>query len=83
MLEHQVVRKLTNTCSPTKAFNIVNPGQDLIPATAFAAMSYKLAELAQERIRRLIINVPPRSGKSLLASVALPAFTLGQDPPAG
>ena len=63
-----------------KAFNIVNPGQDLIPTPAFLAMSHKLAELAQGRIRRLVINVPPRSGKSLLASIALPAFILGRDP---
>lgn len=33
-------------------------------------------------IRRLIINVPPRSLKSLLTSVALPAFWLGHDPSA-
>lgn len=64
----------------TKAFNIVNQGQELIPATAFLAMSHKLAEVEQGHIRRLIINVPPRSGKSLLASVALPAFLLGRDP---
>jgi predicted phage terminase large subunit-like protein len=63
-----------------KAFNIVNPGQDLIPTPAFLAISHKLAELAQGRIRRLVINVPPRSGKSLLASIALPAFILGRDP---
>lgn len=32
--------------------------------------------------RRLIINVPPRSLKSMLASVALPAFWLGHNPSA-
>ena len=63
-----------------KAFNVVNPGHDLIPTAAFLAISHKLAEVAQGRIRRLIINVPPRSGKSLMASVALPAFMLGHDP---
>lgn len=34
------------------------------------------------RTRRLIINIPPRYGKSLMASVALPAFILGRDPAA-
>jgi len=63
-----------------KAFNIINRGQALIPTAAFCAMSQKLSELVRGSIRRLIINVPPRSGKSLLASVALPAFMLGQDP---
>jgi hypothetical protein len=32
------------------------------------------------RIRRLIINVPPRHLKSHLASVAFPAWSLGHDP---
>jgi hypothetical protein len=63
-----------------KAFNIVNPGQDLIPTAPFWVMAHKLSEVAQGRIRRLIVNVPPRSGKSSLASVALPAYMLGRDP---
>jgi hypothetical protein len=33
----------------------------------------KLAAVYQGRIRRLIVNVPPRYLKSLLASVAFPA----------
>ncbi|HEX3413773.1 MAG TPA: terminase, partial [Stellaceae bacterium] len=34
------------------------------------------------KIRRLIINLPPRHLKSLLASVAFPAWCLGHDPSA-
>ena len=34
------------------------------------------------RIRRLILCVPPRHLKSLLASVAFPAWCLGHDPSA-
>ena len=63
-----------------KAFNVVNPGQVLFPTAAFLAISQKLAEVEAGRIRRLLINVPPRSGKSLLASIAFPAFVLGRDP---
>jgi hypothetical protein len=43
------------------------------------------AKLAAERagkIRRLIINLPPRHLKSLLASIAFPAWCLGHDPSA-
>ena len=36
----------------------------------------------QGKIRRLIINVPPRHLKSLLASIAFPAWCLGHDPSA-
>jgi hypothetical protein len=32
------------------------------------------------KIRRLIINAPPRSLKSLITSIAFPAFVLGHDP---
>jgi predicted phage terminase large subunit-like protein len=63
-----------------KAFNILNPGQELVPTVGFLAMAHKLGEVAQGKCRRLIINVPPRSGKSLLGSVALPSFVLGHDP---
>ena len=32
------------------------------------------------KLRRLLVNVPPRSLKSIVYSVALPAFILGHDP---
>jgi hypothetical protein len=38
--------------------------------------------LRKGHIRRLIINMPPRYLKSLLASVAFPAWCLGHDPAA-
>jgi hypothetical protein len=40
----------------------------------------KLAALRGGKIRRLVINLPPRHLKSLLASVAFPAWCLGHDP---
>jgi len=63
-----------------KAFNILNGGPDLSTTLAFAAISHKLAQVEAGCIRRLLINVPPRSGKSLLASIAFPAFVLGRNP---
>jgi predicted phage terminase large subunit-like protein len=62
-----------------KVFNMVNPGTVLHPTAAFAAISHKLAEVEAGRIRRLIINVPPRYGKSVLSSIAFPAFVLGRN----
>ena len=64
----------------TKAFNIVNPGQQFHGSFAFLAIAHALSEVDAGRIQRLIITVPPRSGKSLLASIAFPAFILGRDP---
>jgi predicted phage terminase large subunit-like protein len=43
-------------------------------------MAAKLDACRRGEIRRLIINVPPRSLKSLCASVALPAWILGHNP---
>jgi hypothetical protein len=45
-------------------------------------MAGKLAAVYHGRTRRLIISVPPRHLKSLLASVAFPAWCLGHDPSA-
>ena len=39
-----------------------------------------LEQIRLGKIKRLIITVPPRSLKSILCSVAFPAFVLGHDP---
>ena len=41
-----------------------------------------LEDVLTGKRRRVIINIPPRYGKSLIASVAFPAFILGRDPTA-
>jgi hypothetical protein len=43
-------------------------------------MTAKLAAVYQGQIRRLIVNVPPRYLKSLLGSVAFPAWCCGRQP---
>jgi predicted phage terminase large subunit-like protein len=44
------------------------------------AIAYQLERVRRGEITRLIINMPPRSLKSIMASVAFPAFVLGHDP---
>lgn len=44
------------------------------------AIAWHLDQVRKGNIRRLIINMPPRSLKSISASVAFPAFVLGHDP---
>ena len=62
--------------------------RELNPRTRFAmnwhveVMARKLMAVREGRIRRLILCVPPRHLKSLLASVAFPAWCLGHDPSA-
>jgi hypothetical protein len=61
---------------------------ELNPRTRFAMswhieiIAAKLTALRGGKIRRLVINLPPRHLKSLLASVAFPAWCLGHDPSA-
>jgi predicted phage terminase large subunit-like protein len=44
------------------------------------AICHQLELVWRGKIRRLIINVPPRSMKSTICSVGFPAFVLGNDP---
>src|SRR4030081_2867340 len=44
------------------------------------ASAHYLEQVRLGKIKRLIITVPPRSLKSIMCSVAFPAFVLGQDP---
>ena len=52
------------------AFGVVRPGVPLKRNWHLDAVTYKLYQLAKGHIRRLIITLPPRSLKSLCASVA-------------
>jgi hypothetical protein len=62
--------------------------RELNPKTRFAMgwhieiIAEKLMAVRRGEIRRLIVNLPPRHLKSLLASVAFPAWCLGREPSA-
>src|SRR5262249_40746589 len=61
---------------------------ELNPQSVFAenwhleVIAAALTAVREGRIQRLIINLPPRHLKSLLASIAFPAWCLGLDPTA-
>ena len=63
-----------------KTFPIVSGGSAFLPNWHIEAITYALTRVMRGEIKRLIITVPPRSLKSICASVAFPAFVLGQDP---
>jgi hypothetical protein len=44
------------------------------------AIAYRIERIRQGKAKRMIVLLPPRYLKSLLISVALPAFVLGHDP---
>jgi len=63
-------------------FPIVSTSGAFQPNWHIDAMAYALEQVQRGDVRRLIITLPPRSLKSILASIALPAFLLGHDPTA-
>jgi predicted phage terminase large subunit-like protein len=65
-----------------RCFHELNPQTDFAINWHVRVIAAKLMALREGAIRRLIVNLPPRHLKSLLASVAFPAWCLGHDPSA-
>src|ERR1700735_247235 len=63
-----------------RVFHWLAPGSALRMNWHIPAIAYELERVRRGIIRRLIINGPPRTLKSLMSSVAFPAFILGHDP---
>jgi len=63
-----------------KAFTTLCPGQVFERSWHIDAIVYRLEQVRRRKIKRLIINMPPRSLKSISTSVAFPAYVLGLDP---
>ncbi|MBS9718527.1 phage terminase large subunit [Pseudohalocynthiibacter aestuariivivens] len=63
-----------------RAFATVDPGSPFLHNWHIDAIACQLDRVARGEITRLIITMPPRSLKSIAASVAFPAWLLGQNP---
>ena len=63
-----------------RCFYELHPQAPFSPNWHIEQIAAALEDCRQGRCRRLIINLPPRSLKSLLASVAFPAWLLGHNP---
>lgn len=63
-----------------KVFHTVYPDKEYMHGEHIDLLCSRLIQGLQEDQTRLIINLPPRSLKSLLVSVALPAYLLGRKP---
>ena len=81
--EARVLRALLRsnfTAFVRKVFTTLEPGQAFVPNWHLDAIAYQLERVGRGEIKRSIINMPPRSLKSMTASVAFPAFVLGHNP---
>lgn len=63
-----------------KCFRTLAPDQRFVQAWFIDAIAWRLEQVRNGTTRRLIINMPPRSLKSIAASVAFPAYCLGREP---
>ena len=63
-----------------KCFHWLTPSATFHMNWHLCAIAHQLEQVRLGNIKRLIITVPPRSLKSLMCSVAFPAFVLGHDP---
>lgn len=78
-LEYQICRK-DLAAFVEKTFKTITPGVSFCPNWHLDCMAEYLMACYRREIKRLIINVPPRSLKSVSCTVAFPAWVLGQDP---
>jgi hypothetical protein len=80
--EYEALSRLNFYTFAQRSFYELNPGAVFLPAGYIELLASKLAAVREGRITRLIINIPPRYMKSLLGSLALPAWWLGHMPSA-
>ena len=80
--EYDVLLRQDFATFAARCFHDLNPQTGLATNWHLEVIAAKLAAVRAGRIRRLIINLPPRHLKSLMASIAFPAWCLGHDPSA-
>src|SRR5262245_18776673 len=80
--EYQALLRQDFTTFVARCFHELNPQAELAMNWHLEVIAAKLTAVRQGKIRRLIINLPPRHLKSLMASIAFPAWCLGHDPSA-
>jgi len=80
--EYEVILRSDLGWFAERCFSELNPQALFLPNWHIEVIAAKLMAVREGKIRRLIINLPPRHLKSLLASIAFPAWCLGHDPSA-
>jgi predicted phage terminase large subunit-like protein len=80
--EYETMLRQDFSTFAARCFYDLNPQTDLAMNWHLEVIAAKLTAVRNGEIKRLIINLPPRSLKSLMASIAFPAWCLGHDPSA-
>ncbi len=82
-MSHQVLNALCRQSFDAfaqKSFSIVEPGTEYEWNWHIGCVSEHMEALYRGEIKRLIINIPPRTLKSFLVTRAYPAWALGKSP---
>src|ERR1700719_4238035 len=80
--EYQVLLRQDFVSFAVRCFQDLNPQAELSMNWHLEVIAAALTAVREGKIRRLIINLAPRHLKSLMASIAFPAWCLGHDPSA-
>ena len=80
--EYEALLRQDFTTFIARCFQELNPQAELAMNWHLEVIAAKLMEVRRGTIKRLVINLPPRHLKSLMASIAFPAWCLGHDPSA-
>ena len=78
--EYDAVTRQDFTTFVERVFGELNPQTPYLDNFHVHVIAEALDRVRRGELKRLIINVPPRSLKSIAASVALPAWIHGHDP---
>lgn len=78
--EYETLLRQDFSTFAARCFHNLNPQTEFAMNWHVEVIAAKLTAVRQGKIRRLIINLPPRHLKSLMASIAFPAWCLGHDP---
>lgn len=80
LAEYQAVCRNDLYTFTNRCFADLLGGATFLPNWHMEVIAAKLQACMDGKVKRLIINLPPRHLKSLMASIALPAFWLGHKP---
>ncbi len=63
-----------------RSFMTLDPGTPYLPNWHIDAIAWQLMRVWRGECKRLIINVPPRSAKSICVTIGYTAWVMGHDP---
>jgi hypothetical protein len=78
--EYDALTRLDFRVFSERVFKTLNPATPFLDNFHVGLITSKLEAVRTGKIRRLIINLPPRNLKSILCSVAFPAFLMARNP---